>query len=93
MSSEIPSGGWAIRAQGLGKTYRLYDKPHHRLLQSLWRGRKNYFREFAALSDVSFELARGQTLGIIGRNGAGKSTLLQIICGTLTPSAGQVQVN
>ena len=54
MSSEIPSGGWAIRAQGLGKTYRLYDKPHHRLLQSLWRGRKNYFREFAALSDVSF---------------------------------------
>jgi lipopolysaccharide transport system ATP-binding protein len=93
MSSELPSSGWAIRAQGLGKTYRLYDKPHHRLLQSLWRGRKSYFREFAALSDVSFELARGQTLGIIGRNGAGKSTLLQIICGTLTPSAGQVEVN
>lgn len=92
MSSEVPSNGWAIRAQGLGKTYRLYDKPHHRLLQSLWRGRKSYFREFAALSDVSFELARGQTLGIIGRNGAGKSTLLQIICGTLTPSAGQVEV-
>jgi lipopolysaccharide transport system ATP-binding protein len=93
MSSEITPSGWAIRAQGLGKTYRLYDKPHHRLLQSLWRGRKSYFREFAALSDVSFELARGQTLGIIGRNGAGKSTLLQIICGTLTPSAGQVEVN
>lgn len=92
MSSEEPSGDWAIRAQGLGKTYRLYDKPHHRLMQALWRGRKSYYREFAALHDVSFELARGQTLGIIGRNGAGKSTLLQIICGTLTPTTGQVEV-
>lgn len=92
MSSEAQSTDWAIRAQGLGKIYRLYDKPHHRLLQSLWRGRKNYYREFAALHDVSFELARGQTLGIIGRNGAGKSTLLQIICGTLNPSAGSVEV-
>ena len=92
MSSEAQSTDWAIRAQGLGKIYRLYDKPHHRLLQSLWRGRKNYYREFAALHNVSFELARGQTLGIIGRNGAGKSTLLQIICGTLNPSAGSVEV-
>ena len=92
MSSEVQTTGWAIRAQGVGKTYRLYDKPHHRLLQSLWRGRRSYYREFAALHDVSFELARGQPLGIIGRYGAGKSTLLQIICGTLHPSAGQVQV-
>lgn len=93
MSSEEQSSGWAIRAQGLGKTYQLYDKPHHRLLQAFARGRKNYFREFAALHDISFDLAKGQTLGIIGRNGAGKSTLLQIICGTLTPTAGRVQVN
>ena len=93
MSFENPSSGWAIRAEGLGKTYQLYDKPHHRLLQALGRGRKNYFREFAALNDISFELAKGQTLGIIGRNGAGKSTLLQIICGTLTPTTGQVQVD
>ena len=93
MSSEEQSSGWAIRAQGLGKTYQLYDKPHHRLLQAFARGRKNYFREFAALHDVSFDLAKGQTLGIIGRNGAGKSTLLQIICGTLTPTRGHVQVN
>ena len=93
MSSEELSNGWAIRAQGLGKTYQLYDKPHHRLLQAFARGRKNYFREFAALHDVSFDLAKGQTLGIIGRNGAGKSTLLQIICGTLTPTTGRVQVN
>ena len=92
MSSEAQTTHWAIRAQGVGKTYRLYDKPHHRLLQSLWRGRKSYYREFAALHNISFELERGQTLGIIGRNGAGKSTLLQIICGTLHPSAGNVQV-
>ena len=92
MSSEAQTTDWAIRAQGVGKTYRLYDKPHHRLLQSLWRGRRSYYREFSALHDVSFELERGQTLGIIGRNGAGKSTLLQIICGTLHPSAGNVQV-
>jgi len=92
MSSEAQTTHWAIRAQGVGKTYRLYDKPHHRLLQSRWRGRKSYYREFAALHNISFELERGQTLGIIGRNGAGKSTLLQIICGTLHPSAGNVQV-
>ena len=92
MSSEAQTTDWAIRAQGVGKTYRLYDKPHHRLLQSLWRGRRSYYREFSALHDVSLELERGQTLGIIGRNGAGKSTLLQIICGTLHPSAGNVQV-
>lgn len=81
-----------IRARDLSKTYRLYDKPHHRLLQSVWGDRRQYYRDFAAIQNVSFELDRGQTLGIIGRNGAGKSTLLQIICGTLTPSAGDVEV-
>lgn len=92
MLSETSHNDWVISAQGLSKTYRLYDKPHHRLLQSLWRGRRQYYREFFALHDVSFQLARGETLGIIGRNGAGKSTLLQILCGTLTPSAGEVLV-
>ena len=92
MSSEILYNDWAISARGLSKTYRLYDKPHHRLLQSLWRDRRQYYREFFALHDVSFQLAQGETLGIIGRNGAGKSTLLQILCGTLTPSAGEVLV-
>jgi len=87
MSSEF-----AVRVQGLGKHYQIYDKPHQRLAQMLWRGRRRFYRDFEALRDVSFELPRGGTLGIIGRNGAGKSTLLQIVCGTLTPSEGTVEV-
>ena len=83
---------WVIQANGLSKTYRLYDRPHHRLLQSLAGERRRYYREFSALQGVSFQLQRGETLGIIGANGAGKSTLLQLLCGTLEPSAGQVQV-
>jgi lipopolysaccharide transport system ATP-binding protein len=82
-----------VRAQQVTKIYPIYDRPSDRLLQMLWRGRRRYHREFHALEDVSFEVARGRTLGIIGRNGAGKSTLLQIICGTLTPTSGQLEVN
>ena len=98
MSSDAPAPAhsettdWAIQVRDLGKVYRLYDKPHHRLMQSLWGERKRYFREFASLDKVSFSLNRGQTLGIIGRNGAGKSTLLQVICGTLAPTSGAVEV-
>lgn len=83
---------WVIQANDLSKTYRLYDRPHYRLLQSLVGERGRYYREFSALQGVSFQLQRGETLGIIGVNGAGKSTLLQLLCGTLEPSAGQVQV-
>ncbi|NCQ34715.1 ABC transporter ATP-binding protein, partial [bacterium] len=84
---------YAIRVQGLSKCYHVYDKPQDRLKQGLWRGRKQFFREFWALKDVSFEIRKGETVGIIGRNGSGKSTLLQLIAGTLTPTAGSVQVN
>ncbi len=87
------SSSLAIRAQSLGKAFQLYEKPIDRLKQMLMRGRRRYYKEFVALHDVSFELQKGEVLGLLGRNGAGKSTLLQLICGTLTPSAGHVSVH
>lgn len=86
----------AIRANGLSKCYRIYNHPRDRLIQAIW-GRDRFarpklrYREFWALNDVSFELARGQTLGVVGRNGSGKSTLLQLLCGTLLPTNGNVE--
>lgn len=82
----------AVWVESVCKTYRIYDRPQDRLKQMLARGRRRYFREFEALRDVSLKVPRGQTLGIVGRNGSGKSTLLQMICGTLSPSSGSVQV-
>ncbi len=83
----------AIRAENLSKCYQIYDAPKDRLLQMLVRGRKRFYREFWALDDVSLSIARGETVGIIGRNGSGKSTLLQLICGTLMPTRGSVQAH
>ena len=82
-----------IQCHNLGKCYRIYDNPKARLKQAFWRGRRQYFREFWALRDVSFEVKRGESLGIVGRNGSGKSTLLQLICGTLTPTEGYIQTD
>ena len=81
-----------VHAENLSKVFHLYTRPGDRLKQMLWGGRRHYGRAFEALKDVSFQLHRGEVLGLIGRNGAGKSTLLQMICGTLTPTAGRVQV-
>jgi lipopolysaccharide transport system ATP-binding protein len=89
----MPAPEMVISVCGVGKMYRIYDRPQDRLKQMLWRGRRQYGREFWALRDVSFELRKGETVGIIGRNGSGKSTLLQIIAGTLAPSEGEVTVN
>lgn len=83
--------GPALRATALSKTYALYDRPIDRLLQSLWCGRRQYGRRFAALAEVSFSLPRGAVLGIVGKNGAGKSTLLQIVCGTVSPTSGTIE--
>ncbi|SDS00422.1 lipopolysaccharide transport system ATP-binding protein [Halopseudomonas xinjiangensis] len=83
----------AIQVTGLSKCYQIYDTPQSRLKQMLMRSRKKYYREFWALRDVSFELRRGETVGIIGRNGSGKSTLLQMVCGTLNPTAGEIRTN
>lgn len=89
----------AIRVSNLSKNYFIYETPRDRLKQfvlpSLQRVAghtpKQYYREFRALNDVSFDVRKGETVGIIGRNGSGKSTLLQIICGTLTPTGGTVE--
>jgi len=91
----------AIRVTNLSKRYEIYSSPRDRLKQFvLPRLRRlaglsprQYFREFWALKDVSFEIKKGETVGIIGRNGSGKSTLLQMICGTLNPTSGSIQTN
>lgn len=82
-----------ISVKGLTKTYRLFDHPGDRVKQFFSLGLKQYHREFTALKDVSFEIRKGETVGIIGRNGSGKSTLLQLICGILKPTSGSVHVN
>lgn len=83
----------AIKIENITKTYKLYEKPIDRLKESLSPIRKKYYREFKALTDVSFELKKGDCLGIIGKNGAGKSTILKIITGVLSPSDGNIIVN
>ncbi len=88
MSSDI-----AITVSNVGKSYQIYDKPLDRLKQSFFRGKRQYYEEFKALDNVSFEVKKGETVGVIGCNGSGKSTLLQIICGTLSPTSGVVEIN
>ncbi|WP_207692058.1 ABC transporter ATP-binding protein [Desulfonema limicola] len=82
-----------IRASNICKSYHIYSKPLDRLKQSLWRGKKCFFKEFHALKNVSLEIRKGETVGIIGSNGSGKSTLLQILCGILNPSSGEIEVH
>jgi lipopolysaccharide transport system ATP-binding protein len=99
--SESEHDGVAIRVKNLSKCYQIYENPRDRLKQFVMprlqrlggRPQQQYYREFWALKDVSFEIRKGDSIGIIGRNGSGKSTLLQIVCGTLHPSNGQIEVN
>ncbi len=84
--------GVAVRVESVGKVYRLFNRPQDRLKQVVFRHRKKLYRDFQALDDVSFEVGRGQVLGIVGRNGSGKSTLLQILAGVLQPTTGSVRV-
>lgn len=91
----------AIRVSNLSKCYEIYNAPRDRLKQFVaprlqrMAGQTpgQYYREFWALKDISFEIKKGETVGIIGRNGSGKSTLLQLICGTLSPTGGSVETN
>lgn len=87
MSSEI-----SIRAEGVSKAYTIYRRPEDRLKQMFAFGRRKYYDEYWALRDASLTVRRGETVGLVGRNGSGKSTFLQLICGTLTPTAGRITV-
>lgn len=96
MFSEI-----AIKVENLSKCYCIYNTPQDRLKQFIFprlqkillRQTKKYYRDFWALNNVSFEIKKGETVGIVGRNGSGKSTLLQMICGTLNYTGGTIQTN
>lgn len=83
----------AIKVDNVSKIYKLYNSPQDRLKESIHPFHKRYSRDFYALDDVSLEVKKGETIGIIGRNGSGKSTLLKIITGVLTPTCGNVFVN
>ena len=87
------SSDMAISIADISKRYEMYAQPKDRLLQFFSFGRRQFFQEFWALRDVSFSVAKGETVGILGRNGSGKSTLLQIIAGTLAPTAGEVHTS
>lgn len=97
----MSSNDIAISVQNLSKCYQVYESPRDRLKQFVMprirrmagKSNKQYFHEFWALKDISFEIKKGETVGIIGRNGSGKSTLLQMICGTLTPTSGSIETN
>jgi len=96
---QMSSDQVAIQISKLSKCYEIYDAPRDRLKQFILpvlqrktgRSPKRYFREFWALRDVSFDVMKGETIGVIGRNGCGKSTLLQMICGTLSPTEGSIR--
>jgi len=96
MSSDL-----AIRVEGVSKHYVMFERSEDRLKQMVvprlqrlvGRPPKRYFHDFSAVNDTSFTVRRGETVGIIGRNGSGKSTLLQMICGTLQPTTGKIEVN
>lgn len=89
----MPCDDIAISVRNLTKTYRLFEHSGDRIKQFFSLGLKQYHREFTALKDVSFDIKKGETVGIIGRNGSGKSTLLQLICGILKPTSGTVKIN
>ena len=89
--TNAPSQDAAIILQDVSEVFEIYDRPVHRLLQMLCRGRRRFYRSFEALHHIDLTIRKGECVGIVGRNGAGKSTLLQIITGTLAPTTGSVR--
>ncbi|RMH26885.1 MAG: ABC transporter ATP-binding protein [Planctomycetota bacterium] len=91
MSSEIAEP-WAVSCRGLGKAYRVYDRPHHRMLELMGLRDPERARKRWALRGVDLTIRTGECVGIVGKNGAGKSTLLQIIAGTVRATEGTATV-
>lgn len=97
----MSSDSIALKVDTVSKHYQVYGSPQDRLKEALFsraarvvgRSGRTYGRQFSALKDVTFEVRKGETVGIIGRNGSGKSTLLQLLSGTLSPSSGQILVD
>lgn len=84
--------GNAITVKDVTKIYKMYEKPIDRLKESLHPGHREYHKKFYALNNLSFQVKKGETVGIIGTNGSGKSTILKIITGVLSPTTGTVEV-
>lgn len=87
------SSDTVISVRNVGKLYRAYEHPLQALLARATGGRRGRHKEFQALHDISFEVKRGESIGIVGRNGSGKSTLLQLICGIRQPTSGSLTVS
>ena len=83
----------AISIRNVSKKFRLFSSPKKRLFEALHPFRKQYHNEFWALKNVSFDVHRGEIIGILGRNGSGKSTLFQIICSVMQATKGEVRTN
>ncbi len=83
----------AISVNSLSKNFRLYNERNRYIKAALLRGRRAKYEEFWALSDVSFEVAHGATLGIIGSNGSGKTTMLKCLTGIYTPDKGRIRID
>lgn len=81
-----------IEVNNVTKSYDIYNRPNDRLKEIFFGRKKKYKSEFTAVSNVSLDIKKGDVLGILGRNGSGKSTLLQMICGTIKPSSGDVEI-
>lgn len=84
---------YAIRVNDISKIYKLYDKPSDRFRDALGLSKTHHYKEHYALHNVSFDVKKGETVGIIGTNGSGKSTILKIITGVLNPTGGSVEIN
>lgn len=83
----------AIQVKDISKTYSLYARPQDRFKEAVGLRHKSYHDDFYALHNITFEVKKGETVGIIGINGSGKSTLLKMITGVLNPSSGSITVH